>query len=114
MEEQRHEATRPGHGGTREEVVAEAERGQQAVRARQGSSRAADPSVRRGLPRRVALFGLIGAAVGVVIALALIPVLWNVALLVSLAAVGAVIGAVLGLLAAGEREDGLVDERVRR
>jgi hypothetical protein len=113
VDEQRHESASPP-GPSREEVLEHVEREQRPLQARQGASPEADPSVRRGLPWRVLRFAVIGAAVGVVIALALIPVLWNVPLLISLAGVGAVVGGVLAALLAGEREDGLVDERVRR
>jgi membrane associated rhomboid family serine protease len=113
MEEQRiRTPSGRGPGGTRDEVIADVARDQEPVHARQGSTTGADPSVHRGLPRRVALFVVIGAAVGVIIALALIPVLWSVPLLVALAAVGAVIGGVLAALFTAEREDGRVDARV--
>jgi hypothetical protein len=113
MEEQRiRTPSGRGPGGTREEVIADVSREQEPVHARQGSTTAADPSVRRGLPRRAAIFMLVGGAVGVIVALALIPVLWSVPLLIALAAVGVVIGGVLGALLTAEREDGRVDARV--
>lgn len=113
VEGQRHESANPP-GPSREEVLEEVAEEQRPLYERQGASPAADPSVRRGLPGRVASFAAIGAVAGVIVALALIPVLWSVPLLISLAGVGAVVGGVLAGLIAGEREDGAVDERVPR
>jgi hypothetical protein len=111
--EQRHESAAPP-GPSRERVLADVEREQGPLRARQGATPGADPSVRRGLARRTLAFAAVGALVGVAVALALIPVLWSVPLVIALAAVGAVIGGVLAALVAGEREDGMVDRRVPR
>ncbi len=111
--EQRHESATPP-GPAREEVLEEVTREQRDLQQRQGSTPAADPSVRRGLPRRALVLAVAGAVIGVVIALALIPVLWNLPLLIVLGGVGAIVGGIVGTLIAGEREDGRVDDRVRR
>jgi hypothetical protein len=92
--------------------VREAVERQEPIYQAQEASPERDPSVRRGLPRRLLWCLVLAAVVGTVVGV-VVGVISNAGFGATMAMAAAVVTGVLTLLVLGEREDGTVEARRR-